>query len=341
MTGFLARISARRPWITVGVWLALVVVAAGITQNLLDSGTTTEFRLSGSAESERAAKLLEDRFRGPEPITEIVIVQSESLTVDDPVFRQKVESVSEEILSLGGGVVTFVQNYYQGSDESLVSMDRKTTIMPLVMTGRLEEAESNIESVLHVVEEMDASDDFRVLITGASSISYENNELATHDLEQGEQVGVPVAMLILLVLFGALVAALAPIGLAVVSIIIALGIAALIGQVFELVFFVTLMITMIGLAVGIDYSLFIISRFREEMNRGLSTLEAVQRAGDTAGRTVLFSGVTVVIALCGLLIVPFPFLQSLGLGAILVVLVASGGYPYAFARGTRAARTEG
>ena len=322
MTGFLARISARRPWITIGVWLALVVVAAGITQNLLDSATTTEFRLSGSAESERAAKLLEDRFRGPEPITEIVIVQSESLTVDDPVFRQKVESVSEGILSLGGRVVTFVQNYYQGSDESLVSMDRKTTIMPLVMTGRLEEAESNIESVLHVVEEMDASDDFRVLITGASSISYENNELATHDLEQGEQVGVPVAMLILLVLFGALVAALAPIGLAVVSIIIALGIAALVGQVFELVFFVTLMITMIGLAVGIDYSLFIISRFREEMNRGLSTLEAVQRAGDTAGRTVLFSGVTVVIALCGLLIVPFPFLQSLGLGAILVVIVA-------------------
>ena len=122
VTGFLARVSARRPWITIGVWLALVVVAAVITQNLLDSATTTEFRLSGSAESECAAKLLEERLRGPEPVSEIVIVQSESLTVDDPEFRQKVESVSEEILSLGGGVVTFAQNYYQGRDESLVSI---------------------------------------------------------------------------------------------------------------------------------------------------------------------------------------------------------------------------
>ena len=81
-------------------------------------------------------------------------------------------------------------------------------------------------------------------------------------MEQGERVGIPVALLILLALFGAVVAALIPIGLAIVAIVIALGIVAVIGQFFDLVFFVTLMITMIGLAVGIDYSLFIISRFR-------------------------------------------------------------------------------
>ena len=80
------------------------------------------------------------------------------------------------------------------------------------------------------------------------------------------------------------------------------------------------MVTMIGLAVGIDYSLLIISCFREEMDRGLTKQEAVERAGATAGRTVLFSGVTVVIALCGMLIVPSSFFQSLGLGAVLVVL---------------------
>ena len=144
----------------------------------------------------------------------------------------------------------------------------------------------------------------------------------THDLEQGERFGIPVALIILLALFGTVIAALLPIGLAVVAIIVALSLAALIGQVFELNFFVTLMITMIGLAVGIDYSLFIISRYREEMQHGLDSLQAVERASETAGRTVLFSGVTVVIALCGLLIVPFPILQSLGLGAILVVIVA-------------------
>ena len=322
MTQLLARISVQKPWVTVGVWIVLVVIGAALTQRLLDSATTTEFRLSGSAESERAAKLLKDRLRGPEPVTEIVIVQSESLTVDAPEFRQKVESVYGEIVSLGEDVVAIAQSYYLGNDESLVSADRKTTIMPMVMTGRLEEAGENIGTVLEIVEKLDSSDDFRVLIGGASSIDHELNELSTHDLEQGERFGVPVALLILLALFGTVVAALLPIGLAVVAIIVALSLAAVIGQVFELVFFVTLMITMIGLAVGIDYSLFIISRYREEMRRGLNSLQAVERTGETAGRTVLFSGVTVVIALCGLLIVPFPFLQSLGLGAILVVIVA-------------------
>ena len=225
-------------------------------------------------------------------------------------------------MSLGEGVVAFAQNYYQANDESLVSAERKTTIMPMVMTGSLEEAGENIGTVLEIVEELDSSDDFCVLIGGASSIDHELNELSTHDLEQGERFGVPVALLILLALFGTVVAALLPIGLAVVAIIVALSLAAVIGQVFELVFFVTLMITMIGLAVGIDYSLFIISRYREETQRGLNSLQAIERTGETAGRTVLFSGVTVVIALCGLLIVPFPFLQSLGLGAILVVIVA-------------------
>ena len=322
MTQLLARISVQKPWVTVGVWIVLVVIGAALTQRLLDSATTTEFRLSGSAESERAAKLLKDRLRGPEPVTEIVIVQSESLTVDAPEFQQKVEAVYGEIVSLGEDVVAFAQSYYLGNDESLVSADRKTTILPMVMTGSLEKAGENIGTVLEIVEKLDSSDDFRVLIGGASSIDHELNELSTHDLEQGERFGVPVALLILLALFGTVVAALLPIGLAVVAIIVALSLAAVIGQVFELVFFVTLMITMIGLAVGIDYSLFIISRYREEMRRGLNSRQAVERTGETAGRTVLFSGVTVVIALCGLLIVPFPFLQSLGLGAILVVIVA-------------------
>ena len=273
MTQLLARISVQKPWVTVGVWIVLVVIGAALTQRLLDSATTTEFLLSGSAESERAAKLLQDRLRGPEPVKEIVIVQSESLTVDAPEFQQKVESVYGEIVSLGEGVVAFAQYYYQGNDESLVSADRKTTIMPMVMTGSLEEAGENIGTVLEVVEELDSSDDFRVLIGGASSHDHELNELSTHDLEQGERFGVPVALLILLALFGTVVAALLPIGLAVVAIIVALSLAAVIGQVFELVFFVTLMITMIGLAVGIDYSLFIISRYREEMQHGLRNVD--------------------------------------------------------------------
>ena len=322
MTEFLARVSSRKPLLTIALWLLVALIGGALSGSLLESATTTEFRMGGGAESVRAARLLEDRLRGPEPITETVIVQSESLTVDAPAFRERVETLYDEIISLGRDQVTLGQHYYQLNNEALVSPDRTTTLMPLALTGDLEEAERNVEHVLEIVEEADAASEFRVLIVGTATISVETNELARHDLEQGERVGVPVALLILVVLFGTIVAALVPIGLSVICIIAALGLAALIGQVFELVFFVTLMITMIGLAVGIDYSLLIISRFRDEMGRGLDKYEATARTGATAGRTVLFSGLTVVVALCGLLIVPFSFFQSLALGAILVVLVA-------------------
>ncbi len=322
MTGFLARICAKRPWVTVGAWIALVVIAGLLIQSLFASATTTELVLSGSAESARASQLLEDRLRGPEPLVEIVIVQSDSLTVDDPEFQAKVESVFHEVMALGGATVVFGRNYYQEGDATLVSADRQTTIMEVVLAGTFDEAAVNVEHIIDVVKEADAADDFRVLVGGTASISFETNELSQHDLEQGERFGLPVALIILLVLFGTVIAALLPIGLAVFAIIVALGLTAVIGQAFELVFFVTMMITMIGLAVGIDYSLLIVSRFREEMNKGLDKLEAVERAGDAAGRTVLFSGVTVVIALCGMLIVPASFFQSLAVGAILVVIVA-------------------
>ena len=328
MTQSLARFSAQRPIVTIGAWIVLVVIALAIIGQLLASATTTELKLSGGFESAKAVAALERLRGGPEPISEVIVIQSETLTVDDPAFAAKVNSVLQEIVGLGDEIVgDGAVNYYMLSvlapetAENLVSADRRTTLMTIPIAGDFDEAAVNVKEVIEVVERADEADDFRVLISGPASVSYETNEFARHDLEQGERVGVPVALLILLALFGAVVAALIPIGLAIVAIVIALGFVAIIGQVFDLVFFVTLMITMIGLAVGIDYSLFIISRFREEMDRGLSVQEAVARAGETAGRTVLFSGLTVVIALCGMFIIPMGFFQSLGLGAILVVII--------------------
>ena len=228
----------------------------------------------------------------------------------------------DEIVSLGADTVAQARNYYHENDPLLVSVDRNTTIMQVLMTGSLFQAAANVGNILDIVEKADAMNDFRVLVAGPASISFETTEIATEDLEKGERFGVPVALIILLILFGAVAAALIPMCLSAVAIIIALGMAALIGQAFELVHTVALMITMIGLAVGIDYSLLMISRFRAEMGRGASTRKAVARTGDTAGRTVLFSGVTVVISLCGMLIVPFSVFKSLGLGAVLVVIVA-------------------
>ena len=259
---------------------------------------------------------------GPKPLAEIVIVQSPSLTVDDPEFRAKVESIHAQVTALGPDKVQLGLHYYLTNDPLLVSADRRTTIMSFVLAGDVKEATENIEDVIHVVREADGADDFRVLIGGDASVAFENNELSAEDLEKGERVGIPVALIILLALFGAVVATLLPLGLAIVAIILALAAVGVIGQSFELIFFVTMMITMIGLAVGIDYSLLIVSRFKEEMGRGLQPKDAVANTGNTAGRTVFFSGTTVVLALLGLLIVPVSFYQSLALGAILVVLAS-------------------
>ena len=342
MTELLARICARRPWITIGVWAVLMAIAAALIYQFLGSATTTDFRLAGRYESERANSLLIDKLRGPEKSAEIVIVQSRSLTVDDEAFRAKVEAVHNEIVGLGPEIISGgirgqpLFHYYNAIDAGplvppeqlqqllplLVSADKKTALIHYTLSGTTQEATVNVEDVIHKVEEANAADDFLVLIGGDASIAFENNELSAEDLEKGERIGVPVALIILLALFGAVAATLLPLGLAIIAIAIALAAVAVIGQAFELLFFVTMMITMIGLAVGIDYSLLIVSRFREEMDGGLDTREAVERAGETAGRTVLFSGTTVVLALIGMLIVPVSFFQSLGLGAILVVIAA-------------------
>ena len=331
MTESFARISSRRPWVTIGIWLLLVLVALGIIGQWLPTATTTELRLIprfGEVESVTVNELLGGSPIEPPP-AEIVIIQSETLTVDDAAFRGKVEEVTSELRALGPDIVEGGLNYYEvyannpTDSLALVSTDRRSAIVALQLTGSIGKALGNVEEVIHVVQEADHQDGFRVLVVGDASSRYEQAELSAMDLEQGERIGIPVALLILLVLFGAVVAALIPIGLAIVSILITLAIVAVIGNIFgELVFFVLLWITMIGLAVGIDYCLFVVSRFREELARGLSTQEAVLKAGATASRAVFFSGMTVVIALLGVFIVPHTLFFATALGAIAVVLVS-------------------
>ena len=321
-TQSLARGSARRPWLVVGAWVVLIVLAMLINSTLLGDALTTEFGFTSNPESKKADELLEDRLRGPRKISEIVVVQSETMTVDDSAFRERVEGLYDEIMALGDDKIAGGVHYYQTGSPAPVSSDGRTTIIPLTMAGEFDDATENVEEVLDIVREANGVDGFKVLVAGESSIAFEANEIDEEDLQKGEAIGVPMALLILLVLFGALVAALIPIMLAIVAIIVALGAAALVGQAFQLVFFVTIMITMIGLAVGIDYSLLIVSRFREERRRGLDKIEAIGLTGATASRTVLFSGITVIVALLGMLIIPMSIYRSLAAGAILVVIAA-------------------
>lgn len=331
LTEYLARISAQRPRLTIGIWLLLVVLALGIIGQLLPTATTTELQLIprfGEIDSVTANELLKGSPIEPAP-AEIIIVRSDTLTVDDAAFRQKVEEVTGDLRALGPDIVEGGLNYYEAlatrplESLALVSTDRRSAMVALQLTGSIKDALDNVEEIIHVVQEADGRDGFRVLIIGDASTRYEQAELSARDLERGELIGAPVALLILLVLFGAVVAALIPIGLALVSILVTLAIVSVIGNVFgELVLFVLLWISMIGLAVGIDYCLFVVSRFREELARGLSTQQAVIKAGATASRTVFFSGMTVVIALLGVFILPHTLFFATALGAITVVIVS-------------------
>jgi RND superfamily putative drug exporter len=141
-------------------------------------------------------------------------------------------------------------------------------------------------------------------------------------MRSSEALGLVVALIVLVVVFGSIVAAVLPIVMAMAAIGAALGLVALVGQIYGFNLFAQNIVTMVGLAVGIDYSLFIVSRYREERKKGFVKLEAIRRSGATANRAVFFSGMTVVLALLGMLIIPVSIFRSLAGGAILVTLCA-------------------
>ena len=161
-----------------------------------------------------------------------------------------------------------------------------------------------------------------MLLAGQGVLFGDFSKIAEEDLKKGESIGIAIALIVLIVVFAAIVAALLPVVMALVAIGIALGAVALIGQIVDFNLFVTNMVTMIGLAVGIDYSLFIVSRYREERKKGFAKLDAIGASGATANRAVFFSGMTVVLALAGMFLIPTTIFRSLATGAILVTLAA-------------------
>jgi len=317
-TESLARWASRKPWTVIGIWAILCVAALVSAGTLLGDAITTEAKITNKPESIRADNLLSERLGESDTTSEIVIVRSGTLTVDDPAFQGYVEGLFADFVSLGNEVVLDGAHYYSTHDESLVSADRHATLIMLTMP---EEANDVVDQVHRVIDDAN-KDNFQVLITGDATMSSDYLTLSDETLRTGEGIGISVGLVVLALVFGAIAAALLPIFLALVAVMVALGVAALIGQTVELSFFVTNMITMMGLAVGIDYSLFILSRYREERERGVEKAEAIAIAGSTASRAVLFSGMTVVLALFGLIIFPLTIFQSAGIGAITVVAVS-------------------
>jgi putative drug exporter of the RND superfamily len=259
--------------------------------------------------------------------SEVVVVHSPTLTVDDPAFKAEVLHIRDQLDALPEtDVVSVLSRYDKGVDtavrDGLTSSDGHSTLLKVELSTPTDQAMNHMDGIYSIVEEADALPQFDVAVTGAAAAYTDAQDLSHKDLRRGEMIGIPVALVILVLVFGALVAAGLPLVLSIFSIVIGLAITVLIGQVFELSVFALNILTATGLAVGIDYSLFIVSRYREERRGGLDKMQAIAAASATASNAVFFSGMTVILALVGMLIVPLSIFASLGIGAMSAVFAA-------------------
>jgi len=311
-TGRVARAAARHPWRVLGLWVVLLAVAyfAAGAMNLAASPGTA------GTEATKARDLIDQRLRQQTPPEEFVVVESQATTADEETYSSFVDSLLSDLRAVKE--VNSVASYRDGA-QGLVSSDGHTVLIPVTLTGDKADAADAVAPLVNVVKEASGRGGFRVTTVGFGSVEGEMSTLLGETLQQGEMIGIAVALVILLVVFGAAVAAGLPVLLALLSIFVAAGATALVSNTMEMSNFVVFIITMIGLAVGIDYSLFIVQRFREERGLGREKIEAIATAGATASRTVFFSGMAVAIALAGMLIMPDATFRSFAVGAILVV----------------------
>src|SRR6266540_3241747 len=316
-----ARWSARHRFTVIGIWVGLFLVGGLLTSSYLSGALTTQAEFTDNPDSKQAQTLLEQRLTGPRRSNEVVIVRSDSKTVTDPGFKAYVARLTGDLDALKPGVVQATEDPYRAGGR-FVSDDRHATLIPVTMAGSLDDANDNIDQVLDRTLHAQHPQGFKVWVAGEATAAKDSNTIAEQDLRKGETIGIVAALAILIVVFGTAAAAVVPVVLAIMAIVVALGLVSLLGLAFDLSFFVTNMVTMIGLAVGIDYSLFTVSRYREERARGRDKLAAIGAAGGTANRAVFFSGMTVVLALAAMLVNPTTIFRSIAAGAIVVVLVA-------------------
>jgi uncharacterized membrane protein YdfJ with MMPL/SSD domain len=316
LTERIARACAAHPGRTFVAW-AIVLVASIAAIATLMTGLTTDAVVTGNPESAQAERIYAGAFP-PDPqrfVTDVIVVRSDQLTVDAPEFRRVVDNLERE--ARNSGALVSSRTYYGTGDRSLVSRDRHATLVPVFVVD-----DEHVDTVLGLLEQS-SRDGFTATMTGNNTVDNDFNTLSERDLREGElKFGIPAALIILLLVFGTVVAGVIPLLMAIVSIVVALGLVALLSQQFELSIFIVNMLTGMGLALGIDYSLFVISRYREERGGGRTPDGAIAAAGATASRAVLFSGSAFVVAMLGMLIVPTTIMRSLAAGAILVGIVS-------------------
>jgi RND superfamily putative drug exporter len=293
----------------------LATVLAGITGlgvfgSLSDGGFEDP-----ESESARATALVTETFGATQADVLVLYSHPDGLRVDEPAFER---SVRQTVSALPASDVVSAPTTYDGVP-GLVSDDGQTTLVPITLAATDEEARA--EAYERIIDRLDAPG-LTAEIGGPSAIFSDVGEQVGEDIARAESLTMPLVFLLSLVIFGSLVAALMPALLGGIAVLGSFAVLRAITTVSDVSIFALNIITLLGIGLAIDYALFVVSRFREELAKGLDTPSAVAATMSTAGRTVAFSGLIVAVSLSSLLLFPQLFLRSMGFGGVAAVLVA-------------------
>lgn len=300
-------------WVIIAAWVCLLgfaLVFAPKLSSVLKAGSF----LPSYSESYKGNELLRHDV-GLAPSSLVAMFTSDNLTVDDPRFLAEMNSNVDQLLSMPE--VIRVTTFATGGGPRFISKDRHTAIAAVDFNLESEAVEPKIPEIRSKLK----SGQVTTLLTGSAAIYSDITRASERDLVKAESRTLPLALVALIIVFGSLVGASVPLVIGGLSVALTLALVYFIGQRVETSVFVMNSASMLGLGVAIDYSLFIVSRFREELRHN-TIHESLAISMGTAGRAVFFSGITTTIGLLGLLLFPFSTLSSVGIGGAVVVSVS-------------------
>ncbi|MEU0893704.1 MMPL family transporter [Streptomyces massasporeus] len=309
--------SARHRWAAVGIWVLFVVLAMGLGSAAGRVDVKDSDQLKG--ETHTAARIVEDAGID-EPASETVLIQARGgdLKATDSEFRDAVDAVVRAVE--GTGRVTEVTSPYE---TRTISKDGRSALVQFDMRGESDTAGERVEPVLKAVEGVQEDhESLRIEEIGGASMMKTFDDAFGDDFKKAEYSAVPVALGILLIAFGALVAALLPVALAVTAIMATMGLMGVVSHVMPMSDTANSVMLLVGLAVGVDYCLFYLRREREERDAGRDAQTALRIAAATSGRAIVVSGVTVCVAMAGMLFTGLAEFEAMGLASLMVVAVA-------------------
>ncbi|MET7347959.1 MMPL family transporter [Streptomyces mirabilis] len=309
--------SARHRWAAVGIWVLFVVLAMGLGSAAGRVDVKESDQLKG--ETHTAAKIIEDSGIKA-PAGESVLIQGKDASVKatDADFRAAVTAVVKAVE--GTGKVTDVTSPY---DTKTISRDGRSALVQFDIRGDAETAGDRVEPVLNAVKGVQKDHaGLRIEEIGGASMQKTFSDAFGDDFKKAEYSAVPVALGILLIAFGALVAALLPVALAVTAIMATMGLMGIVSHLQPMSDTANSVMLLVGLAVGVDYCLFYLRREREEREAGRDAGAALRIAAATSGRAIVVSGVTVCVAMAGMLFTGLAEFEAMGLASLMVVAVA-------------------